>query len=96
MTTHQLEKTRSADRKATMIGFPSFSLKFAPGGGVVISRQFVDGMEKYKEYWGGPITLVFEPDGALSSSSIDAAEYDPASLPFDIVVMSFSTRSLAR
>jgi glycosyltransferase involved in cell wall biosynthesis len=66
-----------------------------PNGGVVISKRFVTGMQKYVEYWDGPVSAFMESSD-VPTSIFDETEVDPANLPFKLELVSFADPKLGR
>ena len=65
------------DRSQTLAVLPALPVRITPTGGRVLTRKFVDGMQKYLEEWGGPITAFMEPT-PTATSNLDEIEVDPA------------------
>jgi colanic acid/amylovoran biosynthesis glycosyltransferase len=66
-----------------------------PGGRLLLTRKFVDGMELYKELWKGPITLLCEP-ADVESDNLDNVEIDPERLSFKTICQPYSQERLLR
>ena len=60
---------------------------------VVMTKKFIEGMEKYAEYWPGPVLAIMEPDPDVGDS-LDNIAVDPDQLPFGVKVMSYKSPDL--
>jgi colanic acid/amylovoran biosynthesis glycosyltransferase len=79
----------------TLAVLPALPVRVTPSGQVAITRKFIDGMRKYVEEWGGPVSAFMEPTNA-GTSNLDEVEVDPADLPFKLEVTSFVDSGLGR
>ncbi len=79
----------------TLAVLPSLTVRTTPGGGVALTRKFIDGMIRYRELWDDPVTAFIEPSQERTSN-LDEIEVDPAKLPFRVEVISFLDPDLGR
>jgi len=82
------------DRRNALAVLPALRVERTTRGDVVLPRKFIDGMQKYAEYWDGPITALMEPTDR-SQTNLDEEVIDPAALPFQLTIGSYSDPHLA-
>jgi colanic acid/amylovoran biosynthesis glycosyltransferase len=83
------------EHSASLAVLPQLRARITPNGGVILTQKFIDGMEKYAEYWDGPVTAFMEPT-EVASSNLDEVESDRAKLPFKVEVVSFADPKLTQ
>ncbi len=80
-------------RPTALAVLPSLPVRVVDGKRVVMTRKFIDGMEKYCDLWGGPVSVFMEPTGD-PTSNLDEEEVERAKLPFRLEVVSFDDPKL--
>jgi colanic acid/amylovoran biosynthesis glycosyltransferase len=68
---------------------PSLPVRVKPSGRIAITQKFAEGMRRYVEEWGGPVTAFMQPTDATTTD-------EPGDLPFQLEVVSFKDPGLAR
>jgi colanic acid/amylovoran biosynthesis glycosyltransferase len=81
--------------KTTLAVLPALKARITPSGGIVLTQKFVDGMQKYVEYWDGPVAAFMEP-AHVPTSNLDEIEIDPAKLSFTLEVVPFADPQLGQ
>ena len=82
-------------RSTTLAVLPPLRAKATSSGGIVLTQKFINGIEKYLEYWDGPVAVFMEPTHA-PSTNLDEVEVDPARLPFKLELVSFADSKLGQ
>jgi glycosyltransferase involved in cell wall biosynthesis len=63
-------------------------------GTVTLTQKFVDGMNRYREFWTGPIRVLMEPS-AFETSNLDNVRIRPQDLSFGLEIVHFDSSRLA-
>jgi colanic acid/amylovoran biosynthesis glycosyltransferase len=79
----------------SLVVAPSLTAGIARQGEIRLTAKFVSGMRAYVDLWGGPVTVLIEPDQSENSGNLDDAWVRPDALPFNTVVTRFDSE-LAR
>jgi colanic acid/amylovoran biosynthesis glycosyltransferase len=83
------------DHRQSLAVLPALRVGLTNRDAVILPRKFIDGMAKYAEYWDGPVMALMEPTDR-SETNLDEEEVDPASLPFQLAIGSYTDPDVGR
>lgn len=75
--------------RASLVVLPGLRVKCTSREGVILPEKFIDGMRLYAERWDGPVAVFMESIDH-SGENLDEAEIDPESLPFELIIGSYT------
>lgn len=65
--------------RTELIALPSLRAHRGPGGGLILTQKYLDGVDIYADYWPGPVTTLVNLE-TEANSNMDLVETDPDSL----------------
>jgi glycosyltransferase involved in cell wall biosynthesis len=77
------------NKSATILKLvPSLRARALPDGRIVLTQKFIDGVNEFHRFWGGPLHVYMEAD-ANETGNLDELRVWPKDLPFRIEVLPF-------
>lgn len=77
--------------KRPLVVAPSLSAGIGRPDQIRLTGKFVSGMQAYVDHWGGPVTLLIEPDENERSVNLDDVWVRVDKLPFRVVLARFDS-----
>lgn len=79
----------AAGSRRTLLLIPTLPAVLRPGGGVVLTKKFVEGCQAFQACWDGDLVLLLRPI-PRPTDNLDNHEYQPGELPFGVVVLDYN------
>jgi colanic acid/amylovoran biosynthesis glycosyltransferase len=79
----------AAGPRRTLLLIPTLPAVLTPGGGIVLTKKFVEGCAAFKACWNGPLELLMRPI-PRPTDNLDNQEYGPGELPFRVHVLDYA------
>lgn len=68
----------------TLAVIPSLPVHMTGSRSALLTRKFVEGMNRYASLWDGPVVAVMSPHSSTSTGNLDDAVYDLDDLAFEV------------